>query len=127
MTKLPKLCSFFNYVFSQKRIVVYSKYNKISKKFFTFLVNEGFLLRMVILNKNYLQLFVKYNNGLPVFSFIHFFVSKNQKIFLGWSQICNLILKYPNLFFVFYSSGMFYTERALKNEKKGGLLIAVIK
>ena len=127
MQKLPILCSFFNYVFLQKRISIYSKYNKISKNFFMFLVINGFLLRLIICNKNYLQLFFKYNNGLPVFSNIHFFVSKNQKIFLGCSQISKLTLKYPNLFFVFYSSGKFYTHFTLKNEKKGGLLIAVIK
>ena len=54
-------------------------------------------------------------------------IIKFQKIFLGCSQISKLTLKYPNLFFVFYSSGKFYTHFTLKNEKKGGLLIAVIK
>jgi hypothetical protein len=127
MQKLPALCSFFSYVFSQKRISIYSKYNKISKNFFLFLVNQGFLLRLIVCNKTYLQLFFKYNNGLPVFSTIHFFVSKNQKIFLGCSQIADLVIKYPNLFFVFYCSGTFHTQFTLKNDKKGGLLIAVIK
>lgn len=125
MKKLALYCNFFSQAFLKKKIFIFTKYNKISKNFFTFLVKQGYLLRIIIHN-NHLQLFLKYNNGIPVFSSLYFFVSKNQKIFLTYEQILKLTNKYPNLFFIFYGNGSFYTITDLKNKKQGGLLVACI-
>lgn len=111
---------------SCKKLFFFFKYNKIVFKYLQFLLEEGFILRVVRIDNNLLQIYLKYLNGFSVFKYTNLIVSKKNIIYLSVKQLIMLKSKYPLYTFIFYTQNTFFSLQNLITLNKGGLLFSFL-
>jgi ribosomal protein S8 len=111
---------------SCKKLFFFFKYNKIVFKYLQFLLEEGFILRVVRIDNNLLQIYLKYLNGFSVFKYTNLIVSKKNIIYLSVKQLIMLKSKYPLYTFIFYTQNTFFSLQTLITLNKGGLLFSFL-